>query len=476
MLSEIRDRLVGLCFIVGNGILENMEKRRLISVIKYIIAVFLMMFVISGMVCPVAATEAGDDETINILLVGNSLTKNRTHEEGNSIQGHLERMIEASGKQAYVETIAFNGGSLKNYAGMNPDKPKQAKRFRKKLKSADWDYVIIQERTALHYKGHEKKSLPAIKKIISMIQNQSPRAEIYYYVPRGFDQYSAYDGSVRMTAKQMEGYLGAAAARIGERFDIEVIPVNLMFYRCGLLYPNIQLIGDDDKHPNSAGVFFAAACIYQKIFDEVPKIDEEVLEFADISRKRADLFIGLWGKGMTSEQVEVILRPGEKYTMNVSFENKKEKSDVTYRSLNKKIAKVDSKTGEISAVKSGMTAIVAETKDGWQAYCTVYVPYGDVTEVKAQLHEDSMGQVLGIKLTWQKQKGARYEVYRSTSLSGRYEKIGSVRKPQFVDRTTTSGKDWYYKVLAVNEYASCAGNMSQAVMVSRAEEKKANIK
>lgn len=460
-----------MCFIAENGILESMRKRTKIKVMKYIVAAILILLFVGGISHPVAAA----DKEIKILLVGNSLTKNRTHEDGNSVQGHLEKMVEAAGKSAVIKTVAFNGGSLKNYAGMNSSKQAQAKVFKRRLKSEDWDYVIIQERTALHYKGHEKKSLPAIEKIIKQIKKQSPNAKILYYVPRGYDHYSAYDGSTKMKEFQMECYMGAAAARIEKRFQIEVIPVNLAFYRCGLLYPNIQLIGEDDKHPNSMGVFLAAACIYQKLFGEPPKVNKEILGHADISAKKAEKFIQLWGEGISTDQVEVILEKQSKHRMEVKFKGKVKKSKLKYTSLNKKIATVDSETGEITAVGSGMTVIVAESKDGWQAYCTVYVPYDAPQGLSAELTKIQSGKQMAVKLTWQKEKDARYEVYRSDSLDGKYKLIGKVRKCKFVDRTATEGKDWYYKVVAVNEYASCAGNMSQAVSVSRVEEKKSNV-
>ena len=55
-----------------------------------------------------------------------------------------------------------------------------------------------------------------------------------------------------------------------------------------------------------------------------------------------------------------------------------------------------------------------------------------------------------IKLSWSKVSGAEgYEVYRSTSKSGDYELIATVKKTNYTDKKLETNKNFYYKVIAV---------------------------
>ena len=58
----------------------------------------------------------------------------------------------------------------------------------------------------------------------------------------------------------------------------------------------------------------------------------------------------------------------------------------------------------------------------------------------------------GVKITWGKVNGAdSYEVYRKTTGSGSYKKIGKTSKTYYTDKKASSGKKYYYIVKAVNE-------------------------
>ena len=56
------------------------------------------------------------------------------------------------------------------------------------------------------------------------------------------------------------------------------------------------------------------------------------------------------------------------------------------------------------------------------------------------------------KVSWKKVTGANgYEVYRATNKSGKYSKIGTIKKGStvsYTDKKATTGKTYYYKVRA----------------------------
>ncbi len=405
---------------------------------------------------------------VKILLVGNSLTRFVFNRDGKGIQEHLERLAEASGKEVVIKTVAYGGTALKNYVGMNPKRKNQQRAFNRALRSQEWDYVIIQELSKLYYKNFEKNSVPAVRKMLRRIQKQVPDAQVMLYVPRGYDSV-AKRANPQMSALQMECYMGAAGDRLASRFDIPTIPVGMHFYRCSVKYPDIRLLGPDKrKHPTRAGYFLTAACIYQKIFGEEPQISDEILEHAHISKKEAINLIQLWGEGISSDTVETVIEKQDMYTMHVTDAQGNPLSGVRFMSLDEAVAVVDDVTGEITALKSGMTVIMAETIDGWQAYCTVYVPY-DVPEnlrADATVATGADGQKAGVvKLKWKKQKGARYEVYRAESPEGPYTLQKQVKRNRYIDATATPDKTWYYKVKAVNDYKACSSKKTKAIEI-----------
>ncbi|MBO5241712.1 MAG: hypothetical protein J6B19_03480 [Lachnospiraceae bacterium] len=404
---------------------------------------------------------------VNILLVGNSLTKCGIHNRGRTVQRHLENMAASSGENVYVQTIAHGGAALKGYAGMVPQKKKRAKEFQKALKSRRWDYVILQEKTKLYYSKVEEYSLPAIEILLEEIEKAAPEAKVLMYLPRGYDSY----GGKQITSEealQMEAHIGAAGLRLEEEFGMDLIPVGMQFYRCGILYPDINLLGADKKHPTRAGYFLTAGCIYQKIFGVQPVISKEMLQHAEISKEEAGQLLGLWGTGITSNQVEVLLHKGEKAVMEMNIPESVSGTKVRFSSMDENVAVVDGISGEITAVSGGMTVIMAETIEGWQTYCTVYVPYDRPTEIttsiKTAVKEDGQN-ITSVILRWKKQPGAKYEVYRSKSQKGPYTLLGKTRKRKFEDTTAAPGQTWYYKIVAVNGYSACKSKKSQETAV-----------
>lgn len=109
------------------------------------------------------------------------------------------------------------------------------------------------------------------------------------------------------------------------------------------------------------------------------KIDEE--EEKDAEEKENDIDAGQSGNGtildtgyLDIDTYFVSLSAGENYTLVVeNIPDGYAESDITFKSTNDKIARVDS-NGKITAVASGSTVIKVQTKDGkYNQECAVYV-------------------------------------------------------------------------------------------------------
>lgn len=450
-----------------------MRRRRVYSIILYCIALILLHVFLVGNAQNTKAAPAVDadgnmvqSEPVKILLVGNSLTKYGEHTDGRTVQGHLKKMAAASGKTLIIKTVAYGGASLRNYAGLNPNKENQAKRFMKVLKSEEWDYIVIQELSKRHFEKYEEYSIPAVKKLLRIIENRPEDAQVMLYLPRGFDFVKKKKAEI--SAMEMECQIGAAGERLESQFDIDLIPVGMHHYRCMVQYPEIRLIGTDKKHPSKAGYFLAASCIYQKIFHEPPLLNASVLAHAEISKQEAEQLIGLWGEGISNWETEVTLNKGEKRRMHVVSANDIPVEEVRYTSLDENVAAVNDATGEITAVGSGMTVVMAETKEGWQTYCTVYVPYDmpDQPTATTEVVTLADGQtVVSVQLNWKTEKDTEYAIYRAKSPKGTYELLKTVKRGRYTDTLSDRGKTWYYKAAATNGYKECESKRTEALAV-----------
>jgi len=76
----------------------------------------------------------------------------------------------------------------------------------------------------------------------------------------------------------------------------------------------------------------------------------------------------------------------------------------------------------------------------------------------------STTKVTSIKISWDKISGAtKYAVYRATSKSGTYKKIGSTSSASYTDGSVSAGKTYYYKIKATNGTSSADSAYSNII-------------
>lgn len=266
--------------------------------------------------------------------------------------------------------------------------------------------------------------------------------------------------------------------RLGEKFGMDVIPVGIQFHRASVLYPEMELLGPDNRHPNKAGYFLVTSCIYYEIFGDAPPLKKDVLAWAGITRKQGEMLTGLLGSGMESNMTEKTMKIGDSVTMQVHSVRGENISGVQFTSLNEAVAQVGSQIGEIKAVGRGQAVIVAEAPDGQQAFCTVYVAYKRPRDVKAEMHgkQTKDSKRVRVKLSWSEVEGASYHVYRAASKKGSYKLLATVKNSQYIDKTAALGRTWYYKIVATNGYSLCESKASAVVKVKPLKVKNLKVK
>ena len=430
------------------------------------IVLLMLVFICFG--TEVSATGKEKQETVKILLVGNSLTKYGSHEKGRTVESHLKKMTQASGKKVVIKTIAHGGARLKYWA----DDYKAE--FLHALTQEEWDYVVLQEYSKTPYLHYEIDTVPAVKWLKQKIEKEVPKAKILLYMPHGYDySYRGAEGKIFLTGEEMTYYTGAAHARLEAQYGIEVIASGLRFYRARLLYPDLQLLGKDNWHPTKKGYFLAASCIYYQIFDEKPLLKKSVRKHAGITRGEGKRLLALLDDELASVKVTKSISVGESFFMEVTEKSKKGKpgvaeggiTDVRFRSLQPDVAVADEITGEVKAVGSGQAVIVAETADGVLAFCTVFAEYPKVTGIKKEVVAVDGNKKIRVQLTWNQVPGATYRIYRAAKKNGNYKLLATVAENGYTDKTAAASYTWYYKIVTLDGKTFCEHRASKAIKV-----------
>jgi len=120
---------------------------------------------------------------------------------------------------------------------------------------------------------------------------------------------------------------------------------------------------------------------------------------------------------------------------------------VTWKSSNIDVATVDT-NGKVEGLSAGTAVITVTTLDGSKtATCTVTVNDSDVIVSGVSAKAISSSE---IDLTWTTVSGAKsYNIYSSTSESGKYAKIGSSKTTSFKNKKLKPSTSYWYKITVV---------------------------
>ena len=114
---------------------------------------------------------------------------------------------------------------------------------------------------------------------------------------------------------------------------------------------------------------------------------------------------------------------------------------------------VSARSYEDSAAKAGKTyyykvKAIHENTDANSAYSAIKSRMCDLKRPNVTIQLTSAGNPY---LKWSEISGAeKYYVYRATSKSGSYTRIGTATEGKYVDKDVTEGKTYYYKVKAIH--------------------------
>ena len=218
---------------------------------------FILMFsLMLGTGIPPVRAEAGKRKTLNVLMIGNSLTFSSRHKQ-NSIT-HMKRLGNYYGYSFNVRCVAHDGEHLKNYSG---GKPRRKKEVLNAINSKKWDVVVLQENTddVIRKSSKFKKS---VLKIAGWARKKNPSTKIILNCTWAYDKkkygYSHAQQQKRMNEmyRMVGGCAHATVVYTGDTFDA---------YRKAK--GHAYLYRSDKNHASNAGCYLNACCLYNSILN-----------------------------------------------------------------------------------------------------------------------------------------------------------------------------------------------------------------
>lgn len=351
---------------------------------KKLSRLFLVMLVMSMIWTPkiAASTEEGTEQsteqekTTNILFVGNSLTKYKVGKITYTVEEPLQTLAESAGHSVNITTIAYGSAKLQYYAGLSGSYMSYHRELVAALVTGQWDYVVLQDHSKETVNNLES-SYSATAKLKELIEGYQPSAKILLYMTHGYDDgtQTKINGENRyLTTSQLQEYVSAGYGYLGNKSGLDVVPVGMQFARSEKLFPNISLISDDLKHPQYAGYYLAACSFYYRIFGEVPVGGAESLKNCDLTDTQLRNLESLVTDSISLDKKAIELKSGKTATLKATVKSSRTVStQVSWKSFDESIAKVNKTTGAVTAVSGGKTMIMATSSDGLQAVCNVTV-------------------------------------------------------------------------------------------------------
>lgn len=322
--------------------------------------------------------DDGTEEAIRVLIVGNSFSRSQISSSVTySVEQPLVELAVAEGRNLEVATLVHGGAKLSYYAGMNEKYISYYRELVTLLVDGHWDYVIFQEQTTGSIEHFEDLTAPAVEKLQHEVKLFQPQATMLLYMNAAFSDGKPIDvnGTPRLlTTGEMELYLAAAFKELEHRFGVEAVMVGMHSYRINTLYPEINMVRNDDRHPTYAGYYLAACCFYEKIFGEVPDPLKATLSNCNLTKEELWKISFLPADSIVLDKKNVILKQGKTSKLQATVTSRlSDSSQVTYKSFDPSVAAVDAVSGTVTAEKPGNTIVMAETPDGLQDFCSIIV-------------------------------------------------------------------------------------------------------
>jgi pimeloyl-ACP methyl ester carboxylesterase len=189
-----------------------------------------------------------------VLFIGNS------HTFTNDLPGMFAKLARSGGREVRVDSSAIGGYTLEQHVG--------DRRTQKKLGSAPWDFVVLQEsiRVITSESARDTQMIPAVRALQEKIR--SPGAQTVL-VLMWASIYAVGEGELDHFAAD-QAQTTAALQQLAQEMDILVAPVGPAWEQSLRQKPELRLWGSDNQHASRAGTYLMACVLYATIYQQSP--------------------------------------------------------------------------------------------------------------------------------------------------------------------------------------------------------------
>lgn len=219
----------------------------------------LSRIVVLAVVCVSAHMAAGQPRTaapraaLDVLIIGNSFTY--FNNLGDVLAGIAASL--PGGPDIHPTLLVGGGMTLQwHYATGKPTK---------ELQRQHWDYVVLQEQSALgggSEGGESRLSPPSI--FHQSVRKLVPEVRAAKATPLLLMTWA------RRAHPEEQATLGDAYLSIGRELKVRVAPAGLAWQQARRRWPDLDLHVEDGSHPNPAGTYLTACVLYAAITGHDP--------------------------------------------------------------------------------------------------------------------------------------------------------------------------------------------------------------
>jgi hypothetical protein len=218
--------------------------------------------------CAPTQSCSEDPECTRVLFLGNSYTF------VNDLPGTFARLARAGGQRVEADVSAEGGWMLSDHV--------QSGGTRSKIKSSNWDFVVLQEQSQVPASERMRNAqmYPMARTLVAQIRETG--AEPVFFVTWAHQSGWPEEGLNSYESMQLQinaGYLG-----IARELNATLAPVGVAWLDAWRENPEVKLWQADGSHPSPQGTYLAACVFYAVIFEESP---EGLSYKSDLSKEEA---------------------------------------------------------------------------------------------------------------------------------------------------------------------------------------------
>lgn len=209
-------------------------------------------------------TDANGGQKLRVYFIGNSYTQT------NNMPQMIADIASSMGDTLVFEDHTPGGWKLKDH--WNPPQDPCVS----KIKTGNWDYIVLQEQSQLPALGQLGPSHPTYiyaGQFTKLIRDSAKCTMPMFYMTWGYkngDPTNCPGLQYMCTYESMDSVIRMRYMELADSFDAVVSPVGAVRRYIRQNYPGIELYQADGSHPEVAGTYAAACCFYVALFKKDP--------------------------------------------------------------------------------------------------------------------------------------------------------------------------------------------------------------